>query len=50
VDDPIRSCKEESVGQWDDPADGTAFYWHESVDGASSLGLGLGGLGTWAEV
>ena len=26
------------------------YYWHESIDGASGLGLGLGGLGTWAEV
>src|SRR5579859_571040 len=44
------SCKEESIrGRWDDPAE-TGYYWHESVDGASSLGLGLGGLGTWAEV
>lgn len=50
ADHTIRSCKEESVGQWDDPVDGAAFYWHESVDGASSLGLGLGGSGTWAEV
>ena len=46
----VRSCKAESV-RWDDPAEITAFYWHESVhDGASSLGLGLGGLGAWAEV
>jgi hypothetical protein len=46
--DDVRSCKEERIGRWDD--EGTGFFWHESVDGASSLGLGLGGLGTWAEV
>jgi hypothetical protein len=46
----VRSCKEESIrGRWDDP-DERGYYWHESVDGASSLGLGLGGLGAWAEV
>jgi hypothetical protein len=46
----VTSCKKESIhGRWDDP-DERGFYWHESVDGASSLGLGLGGLGTWAEV
>jgi len=45
-----RSCKEESVkSRWDD-GDERVFYWHESVDGASSAGLGLGGLGAWAEV
>lgn len=49
-EDALRSCKEESVhGRWDDPEE-RGYYWHESVDGASSLGLGLGGLGTWAEV
>lgn len=35
---------------WWDDGDERAFYWHESVDGASSAGLGLGGLGPWAEV
>jgi hypothetical protein len=58
-DGGVRSCKEESVhgGRWDgNPTVSVAggeergYYWHESVDGASSLGLGLGGLGTWAEV
>ena len=50
TEDAVRSCKEESVhGRWDDPGE-RGYYWHESVDGASSLGLGLGGLGTWAEV
>ena len=49
-EDTVRSCKEESVhGRWDDPGE-RGYYWHESVDGASSLGMGLGGLGTWAEV
>lgn len=49
-DTGVRSCKEESL-RWDDPGDESrAYYWHESVDGASSVGLGLGGLGTWAEV
>jgi hypothetical protein len=43
-----RSCKEESVhSRWDEPEE--RYYWHESVDGASSLGLGLG-TGHWAEV
>jgi hypothetical protein len=47
----VRSCKEESVrGRWDEDFGDERYYWHESVDGASSLGLGLGGLGTWAEV
>lgn len=50
-DTTVRSCKEESVhGRWDDPGEERGYYWHESVDGASSLGLGLGGQGTWAEV
>lgn len=50
-EDTVRSCKEESIyGRWDDPGEEARYYWHESVDGASSLGLGLGGLGTWAEV
>ena len=44
-----RSCKAESVTRWDD-GDERAFYWHESIDGASSAGLGLGGMGAWAEV
>ena len=49
-DTAVRSCKEESL-RWDDPGDeNRGYYWHESVDGASSVGLGLGGLGTWAEV
>lgn len=43
-----RSCKEESVhSRWDEPEE--RYYWHESIDGASSLGLGLG-TGHWAEV
>lgn len=49
TEETVRSCKEESVhSRWDDPED--RYYWHESVDGASSLGLGLTGMGTWAEV
>ena len=49
-DTAVRTCKEESL-RWDDPGDESrGYYWHESVDGASSVGLGLGGLGTWAEV
>jgi len=45
----VRSCKEESVhSRWDDPEE--RYYWHESIDGASSLGVGLGGTGHWAEV
>jgi len=49
-DTAVRSCKEESL-RWDDPGDESrGYYWHESVDGASSVGLGLGGQGTWAEV
>src|SRR5215471_11534365 len=45
-EDTVRSCKEESLhGRWDDPDEIRGYYWHESVDGASSLGLGLGGLG-----
>jgi hypothetical protein len=52
-EETIRSCKEESFHRagWDDPGEERGgYYWHESVDGASSLGLGLGGLGAWAEV
>ena len=49
-DTVVRSCKGESF-KWDDPGDESrGYYWHESVDGASSVGLGLGGLGAWAEV
>jgi hypothetical protein len=40
--------------RWEDHVsleDRPGYYWHESVDGASSLGLGLGGhQGHWAEV
>jgi hypothetical protein len=51
-----RSCKEESVmgSRLEDRVsleERPGYYWHESVDGASSLGLGLGGhQGHWAEV
>jgi len=51
-----RSCKEESAmgSRWEDRVsleDRAGYYWHESVDGASSLALGLGGhQGHWAEV
>lgn len=44
----MRGCKEESV-HWEEEE--RSYYWHESVDGVSSLGLGLSGMhGTWAEV
>jgi hypothetical protein len=44
----MRSCKEESVhSRWDEPEE--RYYWHESIDGASSVGLG-GIMGHWGEV